>query len=197
MDIDFEADFWKEQFVHLLHKNMVRIGAEPLYFNTSTPKIDKFALTYPQYSASVEYKENYLTWEVFVTPSVKLRLFIQNQIKASLMQKNGSDFIKIADAKFPYDPFPEIAEFLKNKDNLTVELEHLLSNKAKTNRQLQLAKQFIKANLSQKYKNQKDVMWELETQESDSTFKLKLTKDGKVSVIILTPFDYLSKISKL
>ena len=39
---DIEADFWKEHFSHVLHKNMVRIDAEKLTFDNAAGIIEGF-----------------------------------------------------------------------------------------------------------------------------------------------------------
>jgi len=193
--IDIEADFWKEIFVHLLHKNMVRTNAEPLNVSNSEEAFNRFSLANPQYTPEITRSESYVTWELFVTPTIKFRLFIQNQIKASLMQKSGNELVKICDAKFPYNPFPEISEFLANKNNYLVELEHKKEDFAKTQRKLAIASEFIKANLSKKYDEKSNVIWNLELQEKD--IKLTLEKDGRKDTQFLTPENFMGILKKI
>ena len=92
---DSEADFWKEIFVHLQHKNMVRTGAERLTLADVQAAFDRFSLAHPEIAAVTEVKAGSASWEVPVTSTIRLRLFIQNQIKASLLQRQGKDFVKI------------------------------------------------------------------------------------------------------
>ena len=78
MYYDIESEFWKEHFVHLLHKNMVRTNAEKIEFKNIKFQFDDFERKYPELKPQVDFAENYCTWEIFVTPKIKLRLFIPN-----------------------------------------------------------------------------------------------------------------------
>lgn len=190
---NLESDFWKEHFVHLLHKNMIRTNAKILNLEDVPQVFENFSLQHPEYQIDFHIEKTYATWEVFVTKTVKLRLFIQNQIKASLLQKDGNDFVKIADAKFPYNPFYEISEFLSNKEKFDVELYHKKEEKLKKQRKMQIAKEFIKANLKEKYKNNSEVFWTLKDCENEK-IKLILQKNNKSKEIILSTENFLSEI---
>lgn len=190
---DLESDFWKEQFVHLLHKNMIRTNAEILKFEDVKSAFEKFSLYHPEYKVDFKIENSYATWEVFVTQTVKLRLFIQNQIKASLLQKNGVDFVKIADAKFPYNPFYEITEFLSHKDELSVELTRVKEKNAKKNRKLKIAMEFIEANLQEKYKNSPEIIWNL-TKTDDDKIKLTIQNANQKSEYFLSPEKFVEEI---
>ena len=143
--IDNEADFWKEHFVHLQHKNMVRTNAQPLHMSDCKTEFDAFISSHPTAKIATEYFPSYCTLEVTLTASIKLRLFIQNNIKASMMQKSGEEYIKICDAKFPYNPLPEISEFLQKLPDYLKELQESLENKSRSKRRQKLALEFIKA----------------------------------------------------
>lgn len=190
---NLDSDFWKEHFVHLLHKNMIRTNAKILTLEEVPQVFENFSLQHPQYQIEFHIEKTYATWEVFVTKTIKLRLFIQNQIKASLLQKNGNDFIKIADAKFPYNPFYEISEFLSNKDKFDVELSQKKEENSKKQRKMQIAKEFIKANLKERYKNNPEICWSLKDDENE-TIKLILQKDNKSQECILSLENFLSEI---
>ena len=88
---DSEADFWKEHFVHLQHKNMVRTNAQALHMADCKDEFDAFTASHPDAKITSEYFPSYCTFEVSLTANIKLRLFIQNNIKASILQKNGLD----------------------------------------------------------------------------------------------------------
>lgn len=176
---DVEADFWKELFVHVQHKNMVRIGAEKLTFSQCKPVIDDFISQHPEYKIDTDYSSSYCTFEVFVTQTIKLRLFIQASIKATLLQFDGGDYTKIADAKFAYNPFPEIEEFLSHSKEYAAELNSTKTKKIHTKKQLELSCEFIKAFISEKIKNSaynNSCVWNLEIKN----FAIVLTlDDGK------------------
>ncbi len=197
MNLDIEADFWKNQFVHLLHKNMVRINAKPLTMNNAQEAFDRFALAHPEYKVEIQNSSSYYTWETFVTPGIKLRLFIQNSVKATLLQRNAGDLIKIADTKFPYDPFPEISEFLQNKNGLQIELEHMLEESARKQRKLKLAGEFIKAQLKVKYQGNNQIIWKLEPDVNSQYYTLTITWGNQEQKLKLTPENFLSQLNSI
>lgn len=187
---DTEADFWKEHFVHLQHKNMVRTNALPLHMADCKAEFEAFTASHPDAKISCEYFPAYCTFEVTLTTTIKLRLFIQNNIKASLMQKCGPEYIKICDAKFPYNPLPEISEFLAELPNYLAELSQSLEKKSRSNRRQKLALEFIKAYASANLKQAFTI-----TSNEDGTFNLTLP--AKSINIQITEDDFMQKIAEL
>jgi len=192
---DVESDFWKEIFVHLQHKNMIRIGAERLYVQDCDKAFERFALAHPDIQTEITRSENYATWEIFISDTVKLRLFLQNQIKGSLLQKSGGDLVKICDAKFPNNPFPEIEEFLSHRNEYLVELHSKLENSIRVTKKQKLTGEFIKAHLKKKFDNQKEIIWTLEPEKND--FKLTLQKGKDSKTITVSCKNYIEEISAL
>ena len=191
---DREADFWKELFVHLQHKNMVRSGAERLSLADLPAAVERFALAHPEITANYEIKTSSASWEVPVTSTIHLRLFIQNQIKASLLQRQGSDFVKIADAKFPYNPFPEISEFLSRRDQYEVELNSRLEKASRCDRRTRLAYNFIKAALEKKFASS-SIVWHLEeTGSADYPFNLILGQSPNERKIPLSEENFIQNL---
>lgn len=192
--VDSEADFWKELFVHLQHKNMVRTNAAPLRMAECREQFEAFTASHPDDKISTEYFPSYCTFEVVLTATIKLRLFIQNSIKASMMQKCGPEFIKICDAKFPYNPLPEIDEFLKKLPDYLKELEQSLENKSRSERRQKLAFEFIKAYAAAHIPQSKS--WKLEpSAEGDGTFSLELSVNN--TKLTLTDSDFIQKIKAI
>lgn len=187
---DTEADFWKEHFVHLQHKNMVRTNARPLHMADCKAEFEAFTASHPDAKISCEYFPSYCTFEVTLTTTIKLRLFIQNNIKASLMQKCGPEYIKICDAKFPYNPLPEISEFLAGLPNYLAELSQSLEKKSRSNRRQKLAQEFIKAYASAHLKQAFTIK-----PNEDGTFNLALS--AKSINIQITEDDFMQKIAEL
>ena len=188
--IDNEADFWKEHFVHLQHKNMVRTNAQPLHMTDCKAEFEAFTASHPEAKISCEYFPSYCTFEVNLTSTIKLRLFIQNNIKASMLQKCGADYVKICDAKFPYNPLPEISEFLAKLPDYLTALEEALENKSRSHRRQQLALEFIKAYATTHLKQAFTV-----NSNEDSTFLLTLP--SKSINIQITEDDFMQKIDEL
>lgn len=187
---DTEADFWKEHFVHLQHKNMVRTNALPLHMADCKAEFEAFTASHPDAKISCEYFPSYCTFEVTLTTTIKLRLFIQNNIKACLMQKCGPEYIKICDAKFPYNPLPEISEFLAGLPNYLAELSQSLEKKSRSNRRQKLAQEFIKAYASAHLKQAFTI-----NPNEDGTFNLTLP--AKSINIQITEDDFMQKIAEL
>ena len=190
---DSEADFWKDIFVHLQHNNMVRTGAERLALADVQAAFDRFSLAHPEIAAVSEVKAGSASWEVPVTSTIRLRLFIQNQIKASLLQRQGKDFVKIADAKFPYNPFPEISEFLSRREQYLTELEERIENNQKNARRSKLAANFIKAALQKKFATSQQV-WHLEEADSEDGFFLILGMPPEEIKIHLTEDNFMQEL---
>lgn len=188
--IDNEADFWKEHFVHLQHKNMVRTNAQPLHMADCKAEFEAFTASHPDAKISCEYFPSYCTFEVTLTSAIKLRLFIQNTIKGSIMQKAGGDYVKICDAKFPYNPLPEISEFLAKLPDYLTELSKSLEKKSRTHRRQKLALEFIKAYATTHLKQS----FTLKPNE-DGTFLLTLPANS--INIQITEDDFMQKIAEL
>lgn len=187
---DSEADFWKEHFVHLQHKNMVRTNAQALHMADCKDEFDAFTASHPDAKITCEYFPSYCTFEVSLTANIKLRLFIQNNIKASILQKTGHDYTKICDAKFPYNPLPEISEFLSKLPDYLTELEQSLENKSRSHRRQTLALEFIKAYVNTHLKQECQIQ-----PAEDGTFTLNFpVNNTKLSV---TDLDFIQKIASI
>ena len=187
---DSEADFWKEHFVHLQHKNMVRTNAQPLHMADCKAEFDVFTASHLGSKIFCEYFPSYCTFEVSLTASIKLRLYIQNNIKASIMQKCGPEYIKICDAKFPYNPLPEIHEFLSKLPEYLKELEESLVQKSRSERRQKLALEFIKAYASIHLKVPHEI-----TINGDETYTLSLPANS--INIQITDENFMQKITEI
>ena len=185
---DSEADFWKEHFVHLQHKNMVRTNARSLHMADCKTEFDAFIASHPDTKISCEYFPSYCTFEVTLTASIKLRLFIQNNIKASIMQKCGPEYIKICDAKFPYNPRPEIDEFLARLPDYLRELQQSLGKKSRSHCRQKLAQEFIKA-YTAKHLSQAFTI----NPNEDGTFTLNFPVNN--TNVTVTDLDFIQKFN--
>lgn len=191
---DKESDFWKEKLNQYQHMNMTRTGAERLSFQDVPLEIKKFENAHPGLGAKTTDNTSYITWELPVTSTVKLRVFFQSQIKVSLMQTAGGDPVKICDAKFPYNPFPEIEAFVKNIPDYKKDLDQLLKAHLQLSKKQKIAGEFIKAFASSKISSEK-YLWQLVPEKE--TFLLKLT-DAKTSEekrILLSLENFQSELS--
>ena len=187
---DTEADFWKEVFVHLQHKNMVRTNAQPLRMQDCKQEFEAFTASHPDAKIFCEYFPSYCTFEVSLTASIKLRLFIQNNIKASILQKAGEEYVKICDAKFPYNPLPEIHEFLEKLPAYLTELEQSLEKKSRSLRRQKLALEFLKAYANTHLNKAHEVVL-----NEDGTFLLLLPANN--INIQLTEENFIQRIKEL
>lgn len=192
---DIEADFWKEHFSHVLHKNMVRIDAEKLTFDNAAGIIEGFKSRHPDLKPDVNFNPTYVTFEIFITPEIKLRLYIQNQVKGSLLQFDEGDYVKLVDARFPYNPFPEIEEFLSHMEEYLQELDEKVNKAVHSKKQMKVCEQFIRAKLQKKFKGSPEVLWKLE--QSDLSFILSIDKDNNRTLHLISVANYAEDIENL
>ena len=144
---DIESDFWKEQLSAMQKNNLLRKDSDKLYMSDCEEKFEEFKLLHPELVIESTCGANYCSLEFFVTQDIKLRLFVQNQTKITFLQRTDDDLIKIADAKFPNNPFKEIEEFLSHKKEFNKHLLHLKEEKqiiqSKCCHSLRIARIFI------------------------------------------------------
>lgn len=169
---DIESDFWKEIFRHLQHRNMSRIEAKRLPLSEAMNEIEDFKKRHTEIIFRVEDKNSYITWETEISETIKLRLFIQSQIKASLLQENGGEWIKIADAKFPNNPFPEVELLLSNREKYKKDLQNEKKTSQISEVQTKITIELIKAVLMKKFKKE------------NSSVKVKISENGFTAEIL-------------
>lgn len=193
---DKESDFWKSKINELQHSNMTRPGAERLNFEQVPEKIKDFESAHPNLGAKATDNGTYITWEIPVTSTVKLRVFFQSQIKLSLMETTSGDAVKICDAKCFYNPFPEIENFVSKISEFKKELEELLKTSLQLSKKQKVAGEFIKAYLQTKIPSDK-FMWQITA--GNDCFHLVVTdlKTSEQKEINLTCENFKSEICGL
>lgn len=180
---DVESDFWKEIFTHAQHRNMCRAGATRLTYADSAEQIKDFGERHPELNPVINDTGTYVTWEIPVTNTITLRLFIQSQVKGTLLQYNNGEQVKIADAKFINNPFPEIETILSNRDQYEKDLKREINEDLENNMLSKVSGEFIKAFLIKMCVG-KDTTWSILPQK-DGMFKVDLNfKDGQKSVVV-------------
>ncbi|MCQ2578345.1 MAG: hypothetical protein MJ176_07420 [Treponema sp.] len=191
---DKESDFWKEKLNQYQHMNMTRTGAERLSFQDVPLEIKNFENAHPGLGAKTTDNTSYITWELPVTSTVKLRVFFQSQIKVSLMQTAGGDPVKICDAKFPYNPFPEIEAFVKNIPDYKKDLDQLLKAHLQLSKKQKIAGEFIKAYIQSKISTE-DYLWQLVPEKEAYLLKLTSTRTSEEKQIPLSLENFQSELS--
>ena len=188
---DIESDFWKEQISAMQKNNLLRKDSDRLFMSECEKKFVEFNLLHPELVVETTCSANHCSLEFFVTQDVKLRLFVQNQTKLSFLQRSDGDLIKIADAKFPNNPFKEIEDFLLHRKDLTEQLLQLKETKQIIQKQQNFAAFFIEAYLDKKLgetfqwkiqKNRQNLSIQINrinTRNQDFSFEVDLEKDIK------------------
>lgn len=188
---DIESDFWKEQISAMQKNNLLRKDSDRLFMSECEKKFEEFKLLHPELVVETTCSVNHCSLEFFVTQDVKLRLFVQNQTKLSFLQRSDGDLIKIADAKFPNNPFKDIEDFLLHRKDLTEQLLQLKETKQIIQKQQNFAAFFIEAYLDKKLgetfqwkiqKNRQNLSIQINrinTRNQDFSFEVDLEKDIK------------------
>lgn len=188
---DIESDFWKEQLSAMQKNNLLRKDSDKLYMSDCEEKFEEFKLLHPELVIESTCGANYCSLEFFVTQDIKLRLFVQNQTKITFLQRTDDDLIKIADAKFPNNPFKDIEDFLLHRKDLTEQLLQLKETKQIIQKQQNFAAFFIEAYLDKKLgeifqwkiqKNRQNLSIQINrinTRNQDFSFEVDLEKDIK------------------
>ena len=189
---DTIADFWKDKMVKIQKQNMARKDAERLPLIEAQNCFNEFAAKHPDFPAVTAVSSSYATWEINLTEELKLRLFIQNQIKATFLQKNGADYIKLADARFLNNPFPEIEQFIERLPEHLSTLQGQQLESLHNSRYMKVARHFITAFLQEKYEGS-DILWKIE--EAGKAFKIKLSHNGDEKLIEVNALDFIEKLS--
>lgn len=193
---DTESDFWKSKMNEFQHSNMTRPGAERLDFSEVPVKIKEFESAHPALCAKATDNGTYITWEIPVTSSVKLRVFFQSQIKVSLMENTSGDPVKICDTKCFYDPFPEIETFVKNIPVFKTELDELLKTHMQLSKRQKIAGEFIKAFVQAKIPADK-YLWRLDPEKEGFCLVLTDAKTLEEKKVFLSCEDFRSEINGL
>lgn len=169
---DAESDFWKEQISQMQKKNLAHKNFNKLYISDCKQIFEDFKILHPELITETTFSASYSILEFFVTENVKFRLFVQNQTKGSFLQKQNGDLIKIADAKFPNNPFKEINEFLETRTELKKQLFKIKENAVVFQKKQKIVGEFIKSYLINLADEQ--FIWDLQPLKND--FLLKITK---------------------
>lgn len=191
---DIESDFWKEQISVMQKNNLMRKDFDRIYMSDCAEKFEEFKRLHPEISIETTCSANHCVLEFFVTQDVKLRLFVQNQTKISFLQRSDGDLIKIADAKFPNNPFKEIVDFLSHRNEIKKHLLDLKEDMKIIQKRQNFATFFIEAYLDKKLgekfqwqiqKNKKNlliIISKMKDENEEMSFELDLEKDLKIQI---------------
>ena len=149
----------------------------------------------------IEKTDSSFSWEISPSPSLKIRGYhqkcgeiIASSAKISIMGKTDTVWEKIADARFPNDPFILIAHFLSHFETYQTELEENKKNALKYQKKQEIAYRTITALLSEKYEKS-SLVWTLIKNKKD--FTLCLTENGQKRNISLTLENFMTEIDSL
>lgn len=165
-----ETDFWKDKLNFYQQKNMTKKDGQRIDMIAALKEIESFKKNFPDIQNELLEQTSYISWEAYITNDLKLRFYLQTQIKISFMKKIDGVFTKIADAKFPYNPFPEITDLFSNIDDYLAEYDGDQIQNKQNKMKMKITYQFIKALAEKKFGGKK--MYQIECNEKDFTLIL-------------------------
>ncbi len=149
----------------------------------------------------IEKTDSSFTWEISPSPTLKIRGYhqkcgeiIASSAKISILGKSDRAWEKIADARFPNDPFILISHFLSHFETYQMELEEIKKNTLKYQKKQEIAYRTITVLLSEKYEKS-SIVWSLIKNKKD--FTLCLTEKGQKRNISLTLENFMTEIDAL
>lgn len=189
-----ENDFWKEKLNYYQQMNMTKKEHSFLHMEDAIGKINEFTKKFPLIHTELNQSDSYITWEAYVSSTVKLRFYIQSQIKISFMQKIDGVFTKVADAKFPYDPFTEIEDLFTNQNSILDEFDNSRVSEQQLQKQQRITYEFIKANLSLKINP--NIIYHIECRQKDFLLVME-NYNGQEKNVSLTAENFRQVINNL
>ena len=191
---DNTGEFWRTRFVELQKINMRVAGRERMNMETAPALIKEFEEKNPGVNSKVTVNETNVDWEIILSAELKMRFFVQNQVKGSIMQKVDAGFVKLADAKFFSNPIPEIQDFVEKFSDMQQEFSDWKIQGQKYGKLQKITGEFIKAIVMDKIKGQ-NIQWQLETDASH--FVLLVEKNGGRTEYQISMADFVSEVEKI
>ena len=191
---DNTGEFWRTRFVELQKINMRAAGRERMNMETAPALIKEFEEKNPGVNSKVTVNETNVDWEIILSAELKMRFFVQNQVKGSIMQKVDAGFVKLADAKFFSNPIPEIQDFVEKFGDMQQEFSDWKIQGQKFGKLQKITGEFIKAIVMKKIKGQ-NIQWQLETDASH--FVLLVEKNGGRKEYQISMADFVSEVEKI
>ena len=191
---DNTGEFWRTRFVELQKINMRAAGRERMNMETAPALIKEFEEKNPGVNSKVTVNETNVDWEIILSAELKMRFFVQNQVKGSIMQKVDAGFVKLADAKFFSNPIPEIQDFVEKFSDMQQEFSDWKIQGQKFGKLQKITGEFIKAIVMKKIKGQ-NIQWQLET--GASNFVLLVEKNGERTEYQISMADFVSEVEKI
>ena len=191
---DNTGEFWRTRFVELQKINMRASGREKMNMETAPALIKEFEEKNPEVNSKVTVNETNVDWEIILSAELKMRFFVQNQVKGSIMQKVDAGFVKLADAKFFSNPIPEIQDFVEKFSDMQQEFSDWKIQGQKYGKLQKITGEFIKAIVMKKIKGQ-NIQWQLETDASH--FVLLVEKNGGRKEYQISMADFVSEVEKI
>ena len=191
---DNTGEFWRTRFVELQKINMRTAGRERMNMETAPALIKEFEEKNPGVNSKVTVNETNVDWEIILSAELKMRFFVQSQVKGSIMQKVDAGFVKLADAKFFSNPIPEIQDFVEKFSDMQQEFSDWKIQGQKYGKLQKITGEFIKAIVMKKIKGQ-NIQWQLETDASN--FVLLVEKNGGRKEYQISMADFVSEVEKI
>lgn len=188
------GDFWRTKFAVLQQKNMTAVGRDRLTIQNIREEAAAFSERFPSVPVSVTENSSGMEFEAELSFELKIRLFVQNQVKGAILQRTDAGFVKLGDAKFWTNPFPELDDFVNHFDEYQAELEEWSAGRQKFLKMQRLTGEMIKSILKKKLDG-KGVVWFLEP--TDSAFILTTENAGNKQTHSLSMSCFVQEINEL
>ena len=188
------GDFCRTKFAALQQKNMTATGRIRLTVQNIREEAAAFSEKFPSVLVSVSENGSGMEFEAELSFELKIRLFVQNQVKGSILQKTDAGFVKLGDAKFWTNPFPELEDFVNHFKEYQSELEEWSIGRQKFLKMQKLTGEMIKSILKKKLDG-KGLVWFLEP--TDSAFILTIETAGQKQTYNLSMSSFVQEINEL
>ena len=170
-----------------MQRQNMRLNSSNMSLSDAKEKLEKMQKLLPEIEIISASTDSYISSDLQASSKLKVRLYIQSQSKITFLESTGTGWEKIADAKFPNDPFPLLIHFFNHLEQYEKELREVLEERRKFEKKQKIAGEIIKSLLMKKFRETKTI-WHLEPNQEDFTLTIENGTDKKIIPISFENF---------